>query len=69
MAKFLQLIVGVEQDGMIGPKTLAAVHAMNRRQLFDNLMDARLAWLQNLGDFVHFGRAWTSRVEGVPSWL
>ena len=61
----MQRIVGVEQDGAIGPKTLAAVRAINSRQIINELLDERMSWLRGLADFQHFGRGWTNRVAGV----
>ena len=39
--KRLQLIVGTKQDGIVGQKTLAAVHAKNQKELFTQLKNAR----------------------------
>ena len=39
--KRLQLIVGTKQDGIVGAKTLAAVHAKNQKELFTQLKNAR----------------------------
>lgn len=63
--KFLQKVVGVEQDGKIGPKTLAAVAAMAPLKIVAELCEARLLWLSSLADWPTFKRGWTSRVSGV----
>lgn len=64
-AKFLQRIVGVAQDGAIGPQTLAAVNRTGAPEVIRLLCDARLAWLKTLGTFATFGRGWTTRVNAV----
>lgn len=63
--KFLQRVVGVEQDGMIGPATLRAVNAKNAADVIEGLCDARMKFLRGLGTWGTFGRGWTRRVVGV----
>lgn len=65
--KMLQKVVGVDQDGVIGAKTLAAVRKMAADRIINELCDARLAWLKGLGTFSTFGKGWTSRVSRVRS--
>ncbi|MAN77770.1 MAG: hypothetical protein CML24_11405 [Rhizobiales bacterium] len=64
-AKYLQALVGVAQDGSIGPKTLAAVAAYDPAKLIDRLCDRRMTFLRNLSHWSTFGKGWTRRVEGV----
>lgn len=67
-AKALQKLVGVPQDGQIGPKTLgavAAVHPLNLVSLINAYCDDRMAFLRGLKTFPTFGKGWTSRVQGV----
>lgn len=63
--EFLQKVVGVEQDGRIGPMTLAAVAAMAPLTIINKLCEARLLWLGRLKTWDTFGKGWTSRVSGV----
>lgn len=63
--KWLQAAIGVEQDGGIGPKTLAKVEALNTIQVADNMCDRRLDFLQKLSTWSTFGRGWERRVESV----
>lgn len=63
--KFLQAIVGVPQDGVIGPKTIAAAKAVPAATLIDKYCDKRLSFLKRLSTFATFGKGWTSRVKGV----
>ncbi|RWC76081.1 MAG: hypothetical protein EOS30_09810 [Mesorhizobium sp.] len=63
--KYLQAVVGVPQDGRIGPATVAAVKAMPSGVVIDALCDARLAFLKRLPTWGTFGKGWSSRVESV----
>jgi len=64
-AKWLQATVRVTQDGVIGPKTLAAVKAADPARLVEDLCDIRLAFLRGLSTWSVFGRGWERRVEAV----
>lgn len=61
----LQEILGVTADGVLGPKTLAAVAACEVRALNNHLMAARLRMLANLvakrPAQVQFLRGWVNR--------
>ena len=46
--KKVQAIVGTDADGIVGPKTLAAINSANPRQLFDKIKAARLQFVENL---------------------
>ncbi len=63
--QFLQGCLGVDQDGEIGPATLAAVKAEKPSILIDTLCDRRLAWLKRLSTFKTFGKGWASRIIKV----
>lgn len=64
-SRFLQEVARVPADGKIGPATLAAVSAMNARDVVNRLCDARMAFLQGLSTFPTFGKGWTARVDEV----
>lgn len=64
-AKYLQALVGVAQDGAIGPKTLAAVEKHDASDLIRKLCDNRLAFMKGLSTWKTFGKGWSSRVSGV----
>ena len=66
-AKWLQGCVGVEQDGGIGPKTLAAVAAMNPVELVDDYANRRLSFLMDLPHWGTFGKGWGRRVAAVQT--
>lgn len=62
---FLQRVVGVKQNGSIGPITLAAVDRVGPREAIQRLCANRLAWLKTLGTWRTFGKGWGRRVAGV----
>ena len=64
-AKWLQATVGVDPDGGIGPKTLAAVAAFDSKQLIDDYAKRRLSFLMDLPTWPTFGKGWGRRVEDV----
>ncbi len=64
-AKHLQKVVGVTQDGDIGPKTLAAVAARDPQDVITALQDSRLRFLRGLNTWPTFGRGWDRRVAEV----
>lgn len=47
-ARKVQKIVGVDVDGIVGPKTLAAINAYNPQQLFDRIKAERITFVENL---------------------
>ena len=63
--KWLQGCVGVDIDGFLGPKTLAAVNAFNQADLISDYSKRRLSFLQDLKTFEVFGKGWTNRVMEV----
>lgn len=65
--KFVQKIVGVAQDGRIGPVTLAAIHSVPAKELVARLCDDRLSWLKGLRTWRTFGKGWGRRVRDVKS--
>ncbi|KMO34766.1 hypothetical protein VQ02_18595 [Methylobacterium variabile] len=64
-AMALQRLVGVADDGKIGPITLKAVAGHDRQKLIGSLCDARLTFLEALSTWPTFGKGWSSRVAGV----
>ncbi len=64
-AKYLQEVVGVVQDGRIGPATIAAVEAMRPQDVINRLCDNRMAFLRRLSTWATFGKGWTNRVTDV----
>jgi hypothetical protein len=63
--KTLQTCVNVNPDGIIGPKTMAAVEAENPRTVVNDVCQARLDFLQSLSTYSVFGKGWKNRVLEV----
>ena len=66
-AKFLQGVVGVDQDGGIGPKTLAAVKAFGSDDLIKDYSKRRLSFMMDLPTWGDFGKGWSRRVNEVET--
>lgn len=63
----VQKVLGVPDDGVIGPKTLAAINAVPESTLMNRLINARLAYVQRLvkndPDLFRFLKGWTNRIN------
>ncbi len=66
-AKWLQACVGVDPDGGIGPKTLAAVNSFNKNNLIEDYSKRRLSFLMDLPTWGTFGKGWGRRVAEVEA--
>lgn len=64
-SKYLQAILGVPQDGQIGPVTVAAAKAADVTVVIERLCGNRMEFLEGLSSFAVFGRGWTDRVTHV----
>jgi hypothetical protein len=64
--KTLQGVVGVTQDGSIGPITLAAVGALNPRDVIARFTQARLIFYQGLNQ-PEFLKGWEARVASIQT--
>jgi len=62
--KFLQRAVGVTADGLIGPRTLAAVAEMDKNDVVFLFLAERLEFFTNLRIWQTFGKGWTRRIVG-----
>lgn len=63
--KTIQRIVGVHDDGAMGPFTIGAIKATDARILIEDLCNARMSFLMTLSHWDTFGRGWTRRVNEV----
>lgn len=59
--KFLQRAVGVNADGLIGPRTIAATVAMDKNDVVLLFNAERLEFYTNLKTWLTFGRGWARR--------
>lgn len=63
--KFIQRIVGVKDDGVMGNVTYQAIRSRNDVVgLITKLSENRLAWLKTLRHWKTFGKGWTRRIMG-----
>ena len=60
--KWLQRAVGVIDDGIIGPKTLAAVHAVAPDRVAKRYNGHRLRFMKDLKNWPSFSRGWADRI-------
>lgn len=68
--RYLQRVIGVKQDGVIGPATMAAVKSRMAATIINDLCDARLAFMKAIKKgtlWKTFGRGWSRRVSEVRS--
>ena len=64
-AKMLQKVLGVTQDGAIGPQTIAKSLNTDSSKLIADYNAERLAFLQALPTWDTFGKGWGRRVAEV----
>lgn len=60
--KWLQRAAGVTDDGIIGPKTLAAVHATVPDRVAKRYNGHRLRFMKDLKNWPSFSRGWAERI-------
>jgi lysozyme family protein len=60
--KFLQKAAGVNDDGVIGPKTLSAVRAMDPQLLDKRISGYRLMFMADLKTWPSFAKGWARRI-------
>lgn len=63
--KLLQKTVGATPDGALGPKTLAAMNAMDAKALIDGFSAQKEAFYKSLKTFPTYGKGWLRRVAEV----
>jgi lysozyme family protein len=62
-AKMLQSVVGVTQDGVIGPATIQAT----KTYVAMSITNRRLAFMQSLSIWSTFGKGWSARIADVKN--
>lgn len=65
--KLLQRVLGVAQDGKIGPMTIAAANAGSVVDLVTKYQDGRRGFYKSLSTFNTFGKGWLRRVDEVQA--
>lgn len=63
--KNIQKILGVTQDGIVGPKTLAAINGANPTKLFANLYTAREKYYRGCSGWWKYGKGWMRRLDAI----
>lgn len=63
--KWLQRALGVEVDGVIGPKTLQASYAQNTDALRMRILAQRLRFMAGLSNWPAFSRGWARRIADL----
>lgn len=63
--KWLQRALGVEADGVIGPKTLAAAYAQDMHALRMRMLAQRLRFMAGLQNWPSFSRGWARRIADL----
>jgi lysozyme family protein len=63
--KWLQRALGVEADGVIGPKTLAAAYAQDANALRMRMLAQRLRFMTSLTNWPAFSRGWARRIADL----
>lgn len=63
--KWLQRALGVEADGVIGPKTLAAAYAQDMNALRLRMLAQRLRFMTGLTNWPSFSRGWAKRIADL----
>jgi lysozyme family protein len=64
-AEVLQKVVGVEQDGSVGPITLHAVGAISPIKIIHEFSARRLELYASFPGFAKFGKGWTNRTMAM----
>jgi Glycosyl hydrolase 108/Predicted Peptidoglycan domain len=64
-ARILQEILGVEQDGSIGPVTLNGLNTVTPDKIIRDFSARRLDFYRSLKDFAVFGAGWTNRTNSM----
>lgn len=72
--KWLQEIVGVKQDGIIGPVTISATERRDALDLISRYSERRLSFMRSAKDskgnllWPTFGKGWSKRVSSVAEY-
>ena len=60
--RFLQRAIGVADDGLLGPLTLAAIQRTDSESLCARFIGQRLDFMTRLSTFDYFGKGWSRRL-------
>jgi lysozyme family protein len=63
--RFLQQVLGVTDDGVVGPATMAAINGGDDRDLIRKLCDKRLNFLRGIPSWSRYSTTWGDRIASV----
>lgn len=63
--KWLQRSAGAVDDGVLGPKTMAAIQTLNADTLRQKILAQRLKLMTSLATWPAFGRGWARRIADL----
>ena len=63
--KWLQRALNIADDGVMGPKTIAAANAAPLEALYRRLLAQRLKFMTDLGSWSSFSRGWARRIAAL----
>lgn len=63
--RWLQRAAGAQDDGIIGPQTLAAARAADPERLLRRFLSQRLRFMTGLSNWPAFGRGWARRIADL----
>lgn len=67
--KIPQQVLGVTVDGIVGPKTLAALNARNPKELFEEIKEARVQFIEDIcrkrPANNKFKKGWLNRINNL----
>lgn len=63
--KWLQRALNVTDDGVIGPKTIAAANAAPLEALYRRLLAQRLKFMTDLDNWSSFSKGWARRIASL----
>lgn len=63
--RYLQQVLGIAQDGHMGPVTIAAANAADPAETVKKLCAARRAFVRQIKSYPTFGKGWNRRIDGI----
>lgn len=66
-ARHLQAVVGVAQDGVVGPVTVDAVTRSDPRMVIKTLCASRMSFVRRLSTWSTFGKGWSRRIADIEA--
>ena len=61
----VQKYLGLNPDGVVGPKTISKINSLDSKLLFTNLWKLRESFIRGLRQFSTYGKGWLRRLNGI----